>query len=153
MTRQSSFEKSGPGRTIYAAASGPGTPGWPLVRLNPVIGNPAEAGNSATKRALLFHELFHLIGYAHDASVFSQMAGPHVPLHTACQICCFPQGFLKASAQCRPAARDRLKARACEICAGDHATSHSEVAGTAFRQIAREFEESVKSCYFNLNPL
>jgi len=133
-----------------ACAALPGLPGWPMIRFHKNRTTPNE-----TNKALLFHEMLHNLGYRHNMGI---------PVHTACQVCCFPMGNLGQDSDSPSKRRnigcEQARELSCQMCAGGYkdksgnwvdATTWEATETQGFIDAKKEYESYVKKCYNNKN--
>ncbi len=132
-----------------AEASSPGMPLWPSINLHPV-GYSMKSGSPPAIKSILLHEMMHLLGYNHrDLQSAEPETHATLPLFSACQVCCFPEG-LKERQRIRPVCNTKgkgsLQAMACSLCAGEKTVPE-------FRKIEQSYEEMMGQCYIIGNSL
>lgn len=132
-----------PSFKTVAEASSPGMPSWPSVSFHP-IGFSMKSHDTQAIHSILLHEFMHLLGYTH---VTAQLSEPGtritLPLFSACQVCCFPEG-LRERQLARPACNSKEKgslfALACSVCAGDKSVAD-------FQKIKQAYDKKMDQCY------
>ena len=114
-----------------AAAMIPGGPGWPIIRWD-----SRKAASNDDNKAIMFHEMMHVLGYPHKEGV---------PVHTACQQCCFPDGFRGSGHNCAAAVQ-----RACAICAGNLGKNKVDMRENS--AALDTWVNTQRTCFQNRNP-
>jgi hypothetical protein len=132
------------------SAANPGLAGWPMIMMRGNRGGAPRTEFGPTDQAELFHEMMHLLGFPH------QEMGNTLPVHTACQTCCFPEGFTHSEAGaevCGARGLGSIHERNCAICAGDpSATWESWSTGDKVEN-KTAYYRGIRSCFQNGNPL
>jgi hypothetical protein len=146
----SRFRTSG---LALASANLPGMPGYPMIQMRAGAPGAPRTTFNVTDQALLFHELMHILGWPHQEQ---NPAAAGMPLHTACQACCFPDGFRGGEIggdACQAKGAGSIQERMCGICAND--AKFSLNAGTADQKAANRarYLSGIRGCWGNGNPL
>ncbi|MBI3556546.1 MAG: hypothetical protein HY074_09810 [Deltaproteobacteria bacterium] len=147
-------------RKVRMLTSMPGNAGWPAIGIQKDTGRsykgePASYDDRMNK-ALLFHEMMHLIGFPHvdnPKGVDEYGVGRTVPAAVACQACCFPEGFTRnenwTPDDSKCGVKSPAHATVCGVCAGDAGTTRDELKGWDHRA----YENAATGCYRNFTPL
>jgi hypothetical protein len=126
---------------------------WPRVNLKRhVFYNTFPNWKESTKAAI-FHELFHNIGYPHGNNINSITLGDKaIPVHTACTICCFPNGNTSPSIGSSPTCLVEDRQHACRICRGDYGSSKEEIKSQTYQNAEKKYLKRTSMCTSYGNP-
>ena len=114
-----------------------------------------DSNVSLRNKSMLFHEMLHLLGHGHSEDQLAGKDMPNLPVHTACQACCFPEDLLSEWMADDPKQKAKClsyRQSYCDLRAGATGTTADVLASPEFQSVKANDGSRIKECYKMGNP-